>query len=137
MTYNEVVEYIKAICLEINPNGSFIHGRRADGSINYDEPMPQIHLYPLISNKNIKEQYVVYNIVMGFWAQDSPDNTLDTRQSIISKMDELCTKFQVRIENDGMGMVAGSRDEPAYQVLIATLSGYMFTCNFTTSLKVC
>lgn len=137
MTYNEVVEYIKAICLEINPNGSFIHGRRADGSINYDEPMPQIHLYPFVSNKDLLNQTVTFNIVMGFWEQDSHDNTLDKRQDIISRMDVLCTAFQKRLNDDAKAVISGGRDEPQYLSLMGTLSGYAFTCNLTTNLSEC
>lgn len=134
MTYNELVEYFKAICLDINPNGSFVHGRRVDGSINYDLPLPQIHLYPFTSNKDILNQTVTYNIVMGFWEQDAHDNTLDTRQEIISRMDALCTAFQTRLNNDALGVIASGRDEPQYLTLTGTLSGYAFTCNFTTTL---
>ena len=47
--YQEIVDLIRNAAISVNPNGTFIHGLKSDGSLEYDEPMPQIHLYDFVS----------------------------------------------------------------------------------------
>jgi len=49
MAYQTAVDVVRAAAQTVNASGFFVHGRRSDGSINYDEAFPQILLYPFTS----------------------------------------------------------------------------------------
>ena len=133
MTYNDIVEYFKSVAVDINPTGTFIHGRRFDGSINYDEPMPQIQLYPFTDNPNVYDSNTTWNIVIGFLDQDDQGNTLEQRQAIISKMDVLSMQFLKQIS--GTVTVQNARRETAYLILASTLSGYLVSFNIQSQIE--
>jgi hypothetical protein len=44
MTYKDVVNIIRNAANYVNPNGTFIHGRKSDGSLQYNDDTPQIIL---------------------------------------------------------------------------------------------
>lgn len=129
MRYNDIVSLIKTVAEEINPTGTFIHGRKADGSIIYDKPLPQIHLYPFITTKDRTTGFDNSDVFMGFWFQDKPTNKPEQRQEIISKADDLCQAFIEGIEATGQIQLSNVRVEPQYQTLAATLSGYALRFN--------
>ena len=53
MTYLETVELIRATAITVNPTGTFIHGRRVDGSLAYDGHYPQILLEPFTTKASL------------------------------------------------------------------------------------
>lgn len=135
--YQEVVDLIRTASIQVNPTGTFIHGRRADGSIEYDKPMPQIHLYPFVSSPQDGNRAFVNNdIVMGFWKQDAPDTSNEEREEIISAMDTLSKEFLEALD-EGVLEISNIRKEPQYRTLSATLSGYAITFRLKTHTSPC
>lgn len=131
MGYQLIVDTIRDAANAVNPTGLFVHGRRSDGSLEYDGDFPQIHLYPFISkptddNFNI----VAYDIVMGFWQQDSPETSNEEREAIIDEMDTLSQAF-INELNTYTVDIKGIKKEPQYRTLSATLSGYAITFTIT------
>lgn len=125
--YQIIVDAIRDAANSVNPTGSFIHGRRADGSLNYDGQMPQIHLYPFVTQPQDSNRNLVFaDIVMAFWKQDSPSTSNEEREEIISAMDELSNEFMDELDG-GELEITGIRKEPQYRTLSATLSGYAIT----------
>jgi hypothetical protein len=129
MGYQQIVAAIRTAAIAANEDGTFIHGRKSDGSLEYNEPFPQIHLYPFTTqpqegNRNI----VLASIVMAFWQQDAPDTTNERREEIIAEMDVLSNEFISQLELDLNPLeIATIKKEPQYRTLSATLSGYAIT----------
>jgi hypothetical protein len=124
MLYNDLVELIKKVAEEINPSGTFIHGRNSDGSLAFAGKMPQIHLYPFITVKDRPSNSDSSDMLMGFWFQDKPSTSNEQRQAIIAKADLLCNQFIDGIEATGVIQVKSFTTEPQYRMQAGTLSGY-------------
>lgn len=138
MAYQAIVDFLRDTAEAVNEDGTFIHGRKIDGSIEYNEPFPQIHLYPFTSTIDTSGGLVeTANIVMGFWFQDAPDSSNAERESIIASADQLCQAFiQEIVEADGFD-ISGIRTEPQYQTIHGTLSGYALTFQLKTAANPC
>lgn len=134
MAYQAIVNYIRDIAKTVNETGSFIHGRRIDGSIEFAEPMPQIHLYPFISSINVADSLVeTANVTLGFWFEDKPDSSNKEREEIIARADTMCKAFiQAMLDSDDPFQISNLRTEPQYQTFHATLSGYALSFTITT-----
>lgn len=134
MTYQEVVDFIRTVANTVNPTGHFMHGRRTDGSLDFNEAFPQIHLLPIRSNIDRSSGFATHIIVLGFWQQDTPQTSNEEREAIIAEMWELCndfmdyidTNYNYRIENEAM--------TPEYRQLAGTASGYGLTFTLTSKL---
>ena len=125
--YQIIVDAIRDAAVSVNSTGTFIHGRRSDGSLEYNEPMPQIHLYPFITLPQDTNRNLVFaDIVMAFWQQDSPTTTNIEREEIIAAMDVLSNEFLDALDL-GELEISNIRKEPQYRTLSATLSGYAIT----------
>lgn len=136
MGYQAIVDKIRAVAVAVNADGFFVHGRRSDGSIEYDAAFPQIHLYPFTTTISQIDGFDSSEIVMGFWYQDSPESTVEERETIIANADTLCRSFldallasQARIDN--------IRTDPQYRSLSGTLSGYGLRFTLTTKHATC
>lgn len=136
MLYNDLVETIKTASEEINESGTFVHGRRADGSLNFPGKFPQIHLYPFTSNIDVNGNGETSNILMGFWYQDKPDSSPKQKQELISKADTLCRSFLKQILSLGTIQLSNVRVEPQYQMMAGTLSGYALSFTITSPLEI-
>jgi hypothetical protein len=129
MGYQTAVNVIRAAAQAVNPDGFFVHGRRSDGSIEYNEAFPQIHLYPFTSSANITDTWQDgFDIVLGFWQQDSPDSTPEEREAIIAEMDGLMRAFVAELRDNPLIGLDALTTEPQYRTLSGTLSGY--ACRF-------
>lgn len=127
MAYQIIVDAIRDASEEVNPTGTFIHGRRSDGSLEYDKPFPQIHLYPFTTLPQDQNRNLVFaDIVMAFWQQDSPETSNEKREEIIAEMDTLSTNFLNQLDLAELEIIT-VREEPQYRTLSATLSGYAIT----------
>lgn len=131
MGYQLIVDCIRDSAEAVNPTGFFVHGRRSDGSLEYNEDFPQIHLYPFTSNPQDANRNLVFaDIVMGFWGQDTPETSPEEREVIIAAMDVLSDSFLNELDdyiNDEPIEISNVRKEPQYRTLSATLSGYALT----------
>lgn len=143
MTYNNTVELIKAVAEPLLPSGTFIHGRRIDGSIIFDKPFPQIHLLPFTTTKIRRpERFDNSELLIGFWFQDKPDSTVEERQEIIDKADVMCNLFiealEARVSSVTLSAVQieNVRTEPQYYHNMATASGYALRFNLISQSQI-
>lgn len=136
--YQTLVNLIRDTAKAVNENGTFVHGRRSDGSLEYDGDFPQIHLYPFNGVIDIQNNYSgTYDVLMAFWEQDSPDTTNEQREEIIAKMDTLCKMFILQFDNSVNGVVSNIQVQPQYRTLSATLSGYALSFRVNLSETKC
>ena len=127
MSYQLIVDSIRDASEVVNPTGTFIHGRRSDGSLEYNAPFPQIHLYPFTTLPQDENRNLVFaDIVMAFWQQDTPETTNEKREEIIAEMDVLSKNFLNQLDLADLEIIT-VRKEPQYRTLSATLSGYAVT----------
>jgi hypothetical protein len=136
MNYLETVAFIRGIASDINPNGTFTHGRRVDGSGQYDGSFPQILLEPFITSKDLVKGIATANISLGFMFQDDATNTPEQREVIIGLADALCTTFEARLYNSQVdtGIV---RETPFYMIFSGTVSGYLLSFTITSKISAC
>jgi hypothetical protein len=135
--YQAIVDLIRASANAVNPTGFFVHGRRSDGSLEYNEAFPQIHLYPFTTNpQDTNSNILVANIVMAFWGQDSPESSNEEREAIIAAMDILSDNFLNNLDLSQLEIFS-IRKEPQYRTLSATLSGYAITFNLRVFISPC
>lgn len=138
MAYQATVNFIRDICNDINPTGTFCHARRSDGSLEYHGEMPQIHLYPITSDIDVANGLISTSaILMAFWFQDATDSSNEEREAIIAKAEVLCNKFiQEAVEAEGFE-ITNIRTEPNYRQLAGTLSGYLLSFRLKTAESPC
>lgn len=136
MLYSELVELLKDVSQTVNAKGTFIHGKRVDGSIRDSDPFPQIHLYPVTTTKDIPAGTDNHNILMGFWNLDSADSTPEQRQELITQAEILTNAFIVELVERGQ-MLTVVRTEPQYQTLAAIASGYALSFTLTAKSDLC
>lgn len=135
--YSDLVDIIRTASNEVNPHGSFYHGRVSDVNLNSPMlPLPQIRLYPvtMVVNKGVD---VVSSCLMSFIFQDSPHEDTDSRLDILYEADILARKFKTKLEDNDVE-VSNFRIEPFIQLFSAVTSGVnvSFTINYKSS-KVC
>lgn len=138
MSYQAAVNTIRDIAKEVNPKGTFTHGRRNDASLEFAEVMPQIHLLPFTSDVNIDNGYIdSYSMQMLFLQQDSPESSVTEREAIIAEMDTLCRSFVTTLNNTDGVSISRVRTEPNYRIFSATTSGYLLSFTLQISSSVC
>lgn len=133
MTYQGTVDLIRNLAFLVNPNGHFMHGRRSDGSLDYPDVFPQIHLYPLRQTIDVNNGNQITEVLIFFWQQDSPESSNEEREAIIAQMDVLSTNFLQLLNNEVMSL-SNARKTPEYRQLAGTVSGYGLS--FTLSDKI-
>jgi hypothetical protein len=90
MTYLEAIELLKECFTDLNTGGTFVRGRRPDASlISVDADWPLVALLPFRETKDYKKGDIERNIIMFFLKADSPENTSEERDAIISEMNIL------------------------------------------------
>lgn len=124
MSYQSIVDLLRNLAYIVNPNGHFMHGRRSDGSLDYDKPFPQIHLYPVRSNPDIANSNERDDIILMFWQQDSPESTNEQREAMIAQMDVLSRNFMNELYAEDGVSVTNVLRTPEYRQLAGTVSGY-------------
>jgi hypothetical protein len=124
MTYQAIVDLIRNTAYIVNPTGHFVHGRRSDGSLDYNEPFPQIHLMPVRSSIDYSNNTERSDIVILFWQQDSPESSNDEREAIIAQMDVLSRNFLQLLYDEDILNLANVLRTPEYRQLAGTVSGY-------------
>jgi hypothetical protein len=137
MLYADIVDIIESIAEEVNDVGTFIHGRRVDGSLAYPDPMPQIHLYPFTTNIDVANGLDTSNISMGFWMQGGAEANADECKEFITKADILMRAFLKELYTHTEIDLSAVRSEPAYNLFTAVLTGYQLSFTITTKHKTC
>jgi hypothetical protein len=136
MTYVQTVDLIESICNTVNASGTFIHGRRTDGSLAYPDPMPQIHLYPFITVPDLINGFDSSNIQMGFWQHGAAELSMAENKAKIAAADVMTRAFLVAL-NESRVDLSNIRMEPAYNMFPAILTGYMLTFTITSKTSSC
>lgn len=137
MVYEDIVNLFESISKEVNDTGSFIHGRRIDGTLSYDESMPQIHLYPFITVPDLIDGNDVANIVMGFWFQGAQEANQNENKESISKADVIARSFLKNLNNTSGVNLSNIRMETGYNLFSAVLTGMTVTFTMTSKTKLC
>jgi len=124
MSYQSIVDLLRNLAYIVNPNGHFMHGRRSDGSLDYDKPFPQIHLLPVRTQFDIKLDNETQDLIIMFWQQDSPESTNEQREAIIAQMDVLSRNFVAALYDEDGVSISNVLRTPEYRQLAGTVSGY-------------
>ena len=140
MTYQDIVNIIRNAAAYVNPNGFFIHGRKTDGSLNYNEATPQILLLepqPNTTNNNSSFiETITFPIV--FVTQDSPESTELTREDLKQEMYLLSRKLLAKIDEEPLLQnVNYTGGQPEIRQLSATLTGFSYSIQITYPLSEC
>lgn len=126
MSYLQTVNEMRTAANAVNPHGTFDHGGHVDISQDFDKPLPFIYLYPMSDVPAIDPNFVDSNtILMGFWAQDSPDSTTEEREKLIGKMDALSKAFILQLVSNKFTKLSALTREPVYKFYNGTFSGYL------------
>jgi PKD repeat protein len=140
MTYKELVNIIRDAAEYVNPNGTFLHGRKTDASLDYNEPSPYIFLLeprPLPQSNNSK--YVInISFPIIFVGQDSPESTELQREDLKQEMSILAMQLLSRIDqNDNLENVRFESPEPEIRQMAGTLTGFSFSLALTYNTNDC
>ncbi len=140
MTYKELVNIIRDAAEYVNPNGTFLHGRKTDASLDYNEPSPYIFLLeprPLPQSNNSK--YVInISFPIIFVGQDSPESTEIQREDLKQEMSILAMQLLSRIDqNDNLENVRFESPEPEIRQMAGTLTGFSFSLALTYNTNDC
>lgn len=137
MTYAQTITLFETIAASVNPTGTFIHGRRTDGSLAYPEAMPQIHLYPFIVTPDLVDGNDQANIVMGFWKQGAAEASQDENKSYLSDMDVIARAFLNELNNTTGVNLSSIRMETGYNLFPAVLTGWTVTFTLISKTSTC
>jgi hypothetical protein len=124
MSYQEIVDLIRNVAIIVNPTGHFMHGRRTDGSLDYNEAFPQIHLMPVRTTWDIQNDNQTNDLVILFWDQDRPETSNLEREAIIAAMDALSDAFIFELYENNPVSISNVSKTPEYRQLAGTASGY-------------
>ncbi len=134
--YIDFINTLKAIADEINPNGTFYHGRASDANIAIDKlPLPQIHVYPF-RVKTVNKLYSLDNapnIMIAFIFQDSPHSNDTERDSIVNEADILQRAFRSKMDDLELDYT-NYEAEPFFKQFSGVTSGLII--RFSMNLKV-
>jgi PKD repeat protein len=140
MTYQDIVNIIRNAANYVNPNGFFIHGRKTDGSLNYNETTPQILLLEPQPNTNINNNSFVETITFPivFVTQDSPESTELRREDLKQEMYLLSRKLLAKIDEEPLLQnVQFTGGQPEIRQLSGTLTGFSYSLEITYPLSEC
>jgi len=140
MTYQDIVNIIRNAANYVNPNGFFVHGRKTDGSLNYNDATPQIILLEPQPNTNINNNSFVETIVFPiiFVTQDSPESTEVQRENLKQQMYLLSRKLLAKIDEQPLLQnVQFTGGQPEIRQLSGTLTGFSYSLEITYPLSEC
>ena len=133
MTYEEIVDIIRATATAVNPTGFYLNavGGKKDASEYFKQPSPQIFLYGVRSKRDPKTSTRTWTFIILFVKQDTPKTTEAEREQILADMDELSTDFlQYLFDNYHIDFTID--DSPENRILQGTYSGWSCSFNVTT-----
>ena len=153
MTYNEITSIIRdaaglaftALGLNngffLNAAGSSFMQRRVDLSAVPQEKFPQVALFYLQKNSDLKASTVVWNCFMVFLDQDNPGSpisqddtntgTIETVESIVSRMEVLANEFVKQMDDYRGFEITLPIGTPEIRTLATTLTGWGIKFNVT------
>lgn len=136
MTYLSTVALIRSLSIAVNPTGTFIHGRKVDGSLAYDGHFPQILLEPFTVSIDLEKATETANMSLGFLLKDAAENNAEKKEEIIGEADVLCSAFIKALESERVD-VSNIIARPFYNIFAGVVSGYLLTFNLTSKRSAC
>ena len=137
--YIDFINVFKTIADEINPNGTFYHGRVSDANLAIDkQPLPQIHVYPFKVapiNKNYGLDNAP-NILLAFIFQDSPNSSDTERDAIINLADTMQRAFRSKLDELSLDYT-NYEAEPFFKQFSGVTSGMFVRFNMTLKVTAC
>ena len=137
--YIDFINVFKTIADEINPDGTFYHGRVSDANLAIDKlPLPQIHVYPFKVapiNKNYGLDNAP-NILLGFIFQDSPNSSDTERDAIINEADIMQRAFRSKLDDLQIDYTRYEA-EPFFKQFSGVTSGMFVRFNMTLKVTAC
>lgn len=138
MSYLAVVNAIRDLSGQINPSGTFVHGRNWDASLEFNSPDCQIYLYPITATVDVANNYAEnWQIAMGFYFQDEPDSTNEHRELLIASGFDLVQSFLDTINQDNNFQISNIRIEPSYRQMAGTYTGVILNFVMLTITNLC
>ena len=140
MTYKDVVNIIRNAANYVNPNGTFIHGRKSDGSLQYNDDTPQIILLEPQPNPSNNNQSYVETVTFPiiFVTQDSPESSNLEREDIKEEMFVLSRQLLSKIDEQSLLQnVAYTNGQPEIRQLSGTMTGFSYSLQITYPLSEC
>lgn len=133
MTYQDVVDIIRNTATAVNPSGTFVHGRKSDGSLEFNNDSPWIILLepqpnPLNNNKDFIE---TISFPIMFLTQDTPETTPARREELKESMFVLSREFLALLDEEDLLDVNYAAAQPEIRQLAGTLTGFSWTLNVT------
>lgn len=137
--YIDFINVFKTIADEINPNGTFYHGRVSDANLAIDKlPLPQIHVYPF-KVAPINKNYTLDNapnILLAFIFQDSPNSSDTERDAIINLADTMQRAFRSKLDELDLDYT-NYEAEPFFKQFSGVTSGMFVRFNMTLKVTAC
>jgi hypothetical protein len=141
MTYLNCILLFKTSLLAVNPDGTFVRGRRPDASLaSTTANWPMVALMPFRETHDRKLGNIERQIVMFFVSQDSTNNTTDERDVIVEQMNALSESFLADFENRIKGKASITSKilkTPELQTFPGYCTGYSVSFTLTSKKPVC
>lgn len=140
MTYKDIVDIIRNAANYVNPNGFFVHGRKSDGSLEYNEATPQIILLEPVPNPSNNNQAYIETVTFPIIivTQDRTDTTPLEREDLKEQMFILSRQLLSKIDEQSLLQNVGyTNAQPEIRQLSATLTGFSYSLQITYPLSEC
>lgn len=137
MTFEQVITALQDAATNVNPNGTFMYGKRPDaGLTTTSTALPIIWLAPFREMTDRNRGTIERQVVLAFFEQDSPNKTDAERQQMIENMWELQNDFMNYLQNaiPKTFSITNEVQMPEYYKLAGTVSGYSVTFKFQSKL---
>lgn len=129
--YKDFVDTIKEIAFDINPNGTFYHGRVSDANLAIEkQSLPQIHLYPFTISRADQNQAVdtIPNVLIALIFQDTPHTNDEERLEIIEQADIMQRRLEQWLISKNVEYT-GYQAEPYFKQFNGITSGMFVRFN--------
>lgn len=139
MRYAKLVETLEDIAGTVAPAASFVHGSKADGTMEFSGAFPQIHLYyPVKDKPKIEDGRWSRNwaFVLAFWDKDTADSTPEQRMELLDRMEALCVKYVTEM-NEREISITDIEIVPQIRTLTALVSGCAVSIQINSMTNTC
>lgn len=136
MTYLDVVALIRRVSQAVNPNGTFIHGSRLNGSLSYGDKYPVILLEPFPDTIDPNTEIETTSLTMGFMMQDRAESSIEQQEVLIGEADVIRRAFiaAMKLEQVDLSVFRGN---PFYRIFAGVNTGYLLTFSITNKTVTC
>jgi hypothetical protein len=142
MTYQEVIDMFRDVTTQVAQN--FVHGKIPD--VNFftiNTEWPLVILPPFRDVSDYEKANIERAIVLLFFAQDNPNNTMEDREAIISAQysnkEEFINYFREQFESPSSPYFGLSISKvvatPEYAQMAGYASGYSVTFTLKSKIK--